>query len=69
MTPNEVRKLGQELTTKRLGVHPWQPIGDWRIAQTIAPELGVSPRAVLAWLAGEYEPSEPTFRLLKMLAQ
>ena len=69
MTPSEVRKLGRALTRVRLKLSANEPISDWRIAQTIAPELGVSTRAVMAWLAGEYEPTEPVMKLLRLLAK
>ena len=69
MTPNEVRKLGRILTRERLGLAPNAPISDYRIAQTIHEDMGVSHRAVMAWLSGEYPPSNTSAKLLTALAR
>ncbi len=70
MTPEQVRKLGRILTRERLGLPKTAVISDWRIAETIYPELGLqSSRAIMAWLSGEYPPSEISAKLLTALVR
>ena len=69
MTPETVRKLCSSLTRGLLGLAPDAPMSKYLIAKTIHSDLGVSHRAVMAWLGGEYLPSKPAAKLLNLLAR